>query len=61
MKKAVATKQSKPTTRLEALKSVTLKTDLPAYRPGDKVIVKTKIKEGDKFRIQNYARHRYCV
>jgi large subunit ribosomal protein L19 len=31
-----------------------LKTDLPAFGPGDTVIVKVKVKEGDKERLQAY-------
>lgn len=31
-----------------------LKTDIPAFRPGDTVKVSVKIKEGDRERIQNY-------
>ena len=57
MKKAAPkTKKTKATqaTRLEKLSSLTLKTDLPDFKYGDKIIVKTKIKEGDKFRIQNF-------
>jgi len=31
-----------------------LKTDLPVFGPGDTVIVKVKVKEGDKERLQAY-------
>lgn len=31
-----------------------MKTDVPAFRPGDTVKVSVKIKEGDRERIQNY-------
>jgi large subunit ribosomal protein L19 len=31
-----------------------IKTDVPAFRPGDTVKVSVKIKEGDRERIQNY-------
>jgi large subunit ribosomal protein L19 len=31
-----------------------LRTDLPAFRPGDSVVVNVRIKEGDKERIQAY-------
>lgn len=31
-----------------------LKTDLPTFGPGDTVIVKVKVKEGDKERLQAY-------
>lgn len=38
-----------------ALKTVSaLKTSLPDFGPGDKVIVKAKIKEGDKERVQAF-------
>jgi large subunit ribosomal protein L19 len=40
--------------KLEHLKSVTLKTDLPQFKAGDKVVVKSKIKEGDKERVQAF-------
>jgi large subunit ribosomal protein L19 len=36
------------------LKQAVMKTDIPEFRSGDRIIVKTKIKEGDKFRIQNF-------
>lgn len=39
---------------LDVLAASQLKHDLPDFRPGDKVIVKAKIKEGEKFRIQAY-------
>jgi large subunit ribosomal protein L19 len=39
---------------LDVLNTAQLKQDLPEFRPGDKVVVKAKIKEGDKFRIQAY-------
>jgi large subunit ribosomal protein L19 len=57
MKKAAPkTKKAKVTqaTRLEKLSSISLKTDIPDFKFGDKIVVKTKIKEGDKFRIQNF-------
>jgi large subunit ribosomal protein L19 len=31
-----------------------LKTDLPEFGPGDTVVVKVKVKEGDKERLQGY-------
>lgn len=41
-------------TVLDSLKAVTFKTDLPQFRSGDKIVVRQKIKEGDKFRIQAF-------
>jgi large subunit ribosomal protein L19 len=43
-----------PTTALESLSAVVFKQDLPVFRPGDRVIVKSRIKEGDKERIQAF-------
>ncbi len=37
---------------LQAVDKLQMRTDLPAFRPGDTVRVHVKIKEGDKFRIQ---------
>ncbi len=37
---------------LECVQNTQLRTDLPAFRPGDTVRVYVKIKEGDKYRIQ---------
>lgn len=42
------------TNRLERLKALSLKTDLPEFRAGDKVVVRSKIKEGDKERVQAF-------
>lgn len=47
------------TNRLEMIKSLGLKTDLPEFRAGDKIVVKSKIKEGEKdgevkYRIQAF-------
>jgi len=47
------------TDRLETLSSLGLKTDIPQFRAGDKIVVKSKIKEGEKdgeakFRIQAF-------
>lgn len=39
---------------LDSLSQVNLKSDLPEFRPGDKLQVKTVIKEGDKERVQVY-------
>ena len=53
MAKAAKTKVTeKPI--LERLSSISLKTDLPNFHPGDKVVVRSKIKEGDKERIQAF-------
>jgi len=37
---------------LQSVQNSQLRTDLPAFRPGDTVRVYVKIKEGDKYRIQ---------
>ncbi len=37
---------------LQALNNSRMRTDIPAFRPGDTVRVHVKIKEGDKYRIQ---------
>jgi large subunit ribosomal protein L19 len=37
---------------LESVESSQMRTDIPAFRPGDTVRVHVKIKEGDKYRIQ---------
>ena len=37
---------------LQSVQNAQLRTDLPAFRPGDTVRVYVKIKEGDKYRIQ---------
>jgi len=37
---------------LQSVQNTQLRTDLPAFRPGDTVRVYVKIKEGDKYRIQ---------
>ena len=39
---------------LDNLKSIQLKNDVPEFKSGDKVIVKTKVKEGDKERLQAF-------
>jgi len=54
MKKSEPKTKKTQLTRLEKLSSITLKTDLPDFKFGDKIIVKQKIKEGDKFRVQNF-------
>lgn len=36
------------------LQSAPLRTDLPSFRAGDKIVVRSKIKEGEKFRIQAF-------
>jgi large subunit ribosomal protein L19 len=42
------------TSALEKLSSVVFKQDLPLFRAGDRVVVKSKIKEGDKERVQAF-------
>ena len=37
---------------LESVANSQMRTDIPAFRPGDTVRVHVKIKEGDKYRIQ---------
>ena len=37
---------------LESVVNSQLRTDIPAFRPGDTIRVHVKIKEGDKYRIQ---------
>lgn len=54
MSKSKATETAPNTTRLESFKSIALKTDLPSFKAGDKVVVRTRIKEGDKERIQAF-------
>lgn len=52
-----AKKTAKPsavTSRLESFSSLGLKADIPQFRSGDKLVVKSKIKEGDKERIQAF-------
>jgi large subunit ribosomal protein L19 len=59
--KTAGAKSSTPiaTNRLEALSSLKLKTEIPSFRSGDKVVVKSKIKESEedgkvKYRIQAF-------
>jgi len=61
-KKKEARVLAQATSILDSVAAAQLKTDLPVFRPGDKVVVKVKVKEGDKFRTQAYegivlARH----
>ena len=37
-----------------------LKKDIPPFKVGDGVRVHTKVREGDKERIQIFLRHRHC-
>lgn len=53
-KKVKAAKAFKSSKFLEDLKSLGLKTDLPQFKAGDKLIVRSKIKEGDKERVQAF-------
>ncbi|MBT1449935.1 50S ribosomal protein L19 [Glaciecola sp. XM2] len=39
---------------IKKIEQAQLKTDLPDFGPGDTVIVKVKVKEGDKERLQAY-------
>ena len=39
---------------LESLKALALKSDLPDFKDGDKLVIKSKIKEGDKERLQAF-------
>ncbi len=39
---------------LENLKCIALKSDIPDFKSGDKVVVKTRVKEGDKERLQAF-------
>ena len=39
---------------IKELENEQLKSDVPAFGPGDTVIVQVKVKEGDKTRLQDY-------
>jgi large subunit ribosomal protein L19 len=39
---------------IKKIEEAQLKTDLPAFGPGDTLIVRVKVKEGDKERLQAY-------
>ena len=39
---------------LKALEQEQMKTDVPAFAPGDTVVVQVKVKEGDKERLQAF-------
>ncbi len=39
---------------MDTLKSAQLKTDIPAFKTGDKIVVNAKIKEGEKERVQAF-------
>lgn len=43
-----------PSVNLEKLTKSQIRSDIPVFKSGDKVVVKTKIKEGDKDRIQAF-------
>ncbi len=47
-------KASKKLGTLENLKSVVLRSDIPQFKAGDKIVVRSKIKEGDKERVQAF-------
>jgi large subunit ribosomal protein L19 len=53
-KKTAASTKTTSKTRLESLSSIKLREDLPEFNAGDRVIVRSKIKEGEKERIQSY-------
>jgi large subunit ribosomal protein L19 len=58
-KSKAAPKKTAPVSRreltvLDKLKQVSFKTDMPHFKAGDKIVVRQKIKEGDKFRIQAF-------
>lgn len=42
------------TPRLESLKSLGYKSDLPNFKAGDKLVIRSKIKEGEKERVQAF-------
>ena len=39
---------------IEAINNEQIKTDLPAFAPGDMVVVQVKVKEGTRERLQAY-------
>ena len=39
---------------VQAVENAQLKSDIPAFAPGDTVIVQVKVKEGDRERVQAY-------
>ena len=39
---------------IEALNNEQMKTDLPAFAPGDTVVIQVKVKEGTRERLQAY-------
>lgn len=51
-KTAAAKTTTKP--RLESLSSAKLRTDLPEFKSGDRIVIRSKIKEGEKERVQAY-------
>lgn len=54
MKKSASKTKNTQLTRLQKVTASAMKADLPDFKFGDKIVVKQKIKEGDKFRIQNF-------
>ena len=50
----MAKKTSTSVPTIESLKSIKLRTDLPDFKAGDKLVIRSKIKEGEKERIQAY-------
>ncbi|MBS1982561.1 MAG: 50S ribosomal protein L19 [Bdellovibrionales bacterium] len=47
-------KVTTPTNRLEKIQAIKFRTDLPAFKSGDKLVIRSKIKEGEKERVQAY-------
>jgi len=54
VKAKAALQTSVAVNKLEKFKSLALKSDIPQFRAGDKIVVRSKIKEGDKERIQAF-------
>lgn len=50
----MAKKTAHTAPRIETLKSLKLRTDLPEFKAGDKLVVRSKIKEGEKERVQAF-------
>ena len=45
---------SNETTIIQEIEAAQLKKDIPDYRPGDTVVVKVKVKEGTRERLQAF-------
>ena len=50
----VSLKERTPAQIVSDFEAKQVKTDLPAFRPGDTVIVNVKVKEGDRTRLQAF-------